>query len=104
MSEESSVRGRVGDASHAERIAMHLERAQLAEYVQLLNSPRKLIVSNLIAGTARGVGIAIGVTIFSATIVYILKQLGALDLPIIGHYIADLVEYVQAHMEGGFYY
>ncbi|WP_309122907.1 DUF5665 domain-containing protein [Paenibacillus sp.] len=88
-----------------ERIANHLERVQLAEYVQLLNSPRKLIVSNLIAGTARGVGIAIGVTIFSATIVYVLRQIGALDLPIIGHYIADLVESVQAHMSGGgFYY
>lgn len=90
--------------SYAEKVAIHLERAQLAEYVQLLNSPRKLIVSNLIAGTARGVGIAIGLTVFSASIVYILKQLGALDLPIIGHYIADLVESVQAQMEGGFYY
>ncbi|HZG78439.1 MAG TPA: DUF5665 domain-containing protein [Paenibacillus sp.] len=91
--------------NQVERIANHLERAQLAEYVQLLNSPRRLIVSNLIAGAARGVGIAIGVTIFSATIVYVLRQIGALDLPIIGHYIADLVESVQAHMSGGgFYY
>jgi len=87
-------------------IANHLERAQLAEYVQLLNSPRKLIMTNLLAGVARGVGIAIGVTIFSATIVYVLRQIGALDLPIIGHYIADLVETVQAHMAegGGLYY
>mgnify|MGYP007019859122 CR=1 FL=1 len=91
-------------AGHLERIAAMLERAQIAEYVQLLNSPRRLIVANLIAGAARGVGIAVGVTVFSATIVYILKQIGALDLPIIGHYIAELVESVQAHMEGGFYY
>ncbi|HZG55167.1 DUF5665 domain-containing protein [Paenibacillus sp.] len=92
--------------SNLERIANHLERAQLAEYVQLLNSPRKLIMTNLLAGAARGVGIAIGVTVFSATIVYVLRQIGALDLPIIGHYIADLVESVQAHMQGGggFYY
>jgi len=91
--------------SQVEAIANHLERAQLAEYVQLLNSPRRLIIQNLIAGTARGVGIAIGVTVFSATIVYVLRQIGALDLPIIGHYIADLVESVQAHMStGGMYY
>lgn len=88
-----------------DRIAKHLERAQLADYVQLLNSPRKLIARNLIAGTARGVGIAIGFTLFSGTIVYILRQLGALDLPIIGHYIAELVEAVQSQMrvDGGLY-
>jgi hypothetical protein len=86
------------------RIADHLERAQLAEYVQLLNSPRKLIVSNIIAGTARGVGIALGFTIFSATIVYVLRQLGALDLPIIGHYIAELVEAVQSQYDGAPFY
>jgi hypothetical protein len=87
--------------SQVDTIANHLERAQLAEYVQLLNSPRKLIMRNLLAGTARGVGIAIGFSIFSATIVYVLRQVGALDLPIIGHYIADLVEAVQANLGGG---
>jgi hypothetical protein len=80
-------------------VAERLERAQIAEYVQLMNSPRKLIIHNLLAGTARGVGIAIGFTIFSATILYVLRQLGALNLPIIGHYIADLVESVQFHMQ-----
>ncbi len=80
-------------------VAERLERAQIAEYVQLMNSPRKLIMHNLLAGTARGVGIAIGFTIFSATILYVLRQLGALNLPIIGHYIADLVESVQFHMQ-----
>jgi hypothetical protein len=79
-------------------MAERLERAQIAEYVQLMNSPRKLIMHNLLAGTARGVGIAIGFTLFSATIVYALRQLGALNLPIIGHYIAELVESVQIHM------
>jgi hypothetical protein len=82
-----------------DRVAERLERAQIAEYVQLMNSPRKLIMHNLLAGTARGVGIAIGFTIFSATILYVLRQLGALNLPIIGHYIADLVESVQFHMQ-----
>lgn len=84
-----------------ERIANHLERAQIADYVQLLNSPRRLVFTNLLSGISRGVGIAIGFTIFSATIVYVLRQLGALDLPIIGHYIAELVESVQMNMDGG---
>jgi hypothetical protein len=81
-------------------MAKNMERTQIADYVQLLNSPKRLILLNILAGTARGVGIAIGFTLFTATIVYILKALGALDLPIIGDYIADIVRIVQAQLDG----
>ncbi|WP_243735206.1 DUF5665 domain-containing protein [Paenibacillus turpanensis] len=77
------------------KVAEDMERTQIADYVQLLNSPRKLVFTNLLAGTARGVGIAIGFTIFTGTIVYLLNLLGALNLPIIGDYIAELVKHVQ---------
>ena len=43
-------------------IAQQLEKARIAEYTQLLNRPWKLIWTNLLAGSARGVGIAIGFT------------------------------------------
>ncbi len=49
-------------------LARDVERIQISDYVNLLNSPRKLIVSNVIAGIARGVGFAIGFTIFTTTI------------------------------------
>jgi hypothetical protein len=81
-------------------IAANMEKTQIADYVQLMNSPRKLIIKNVLAGVARGVGIAIGFTIFTTTILYILRKLGALNLPIIGDYIADIVRIVQAQLEG----
>ncbi|WP_407946378.1 DUF5665 domain-containing protein [Paenibacillus alkaliterrae] len=81
-------------------IAADMERTQIAEYVDLLNRPRTLIWRNLLAGTARGVGIAIGFTFFAATILYVLRILGALNLPIIGDYIADIVRIVQIQLEG----
>lgn len=85
------------------KIALDLEKAQVADYVQLLNSPRKLFWSNLWAGSARGVGIAIGFTVFTTTILYALRALGALNLPIIGDYIADIVRVVQTQLEGRTY-
>lgn len=81
-------------------VARKLEHTHIADYIQLLNSPKRLILLNLISGLARGVGIAIGFTLVTATIVYILKALGALDLPIIGDYIADIVRIVQAQLDG----
>ena len=80
-------------------IAHQLEKARIAEYAQLLTRPWKLIWTNLLAGLARGVGIAIGFTFFAATIIYFLQALGALNLPIIGDYIADIVRIVQRQLE-----
>lgn len=80
-------------------IAEQLEKARIAEYTQLLNRPWKLIWTNLLAGSARGVGIAIGFTFFAAIIIYVLQALGALNLPIIGDYIADIVRIVQRQLE-----
>jgi hypothetical protein len=86
-----------------QHIATEMERTHIAEYVDLLNRPRSLIWRNLLAGTARGVGIAIGFTFFAATILYVLRILGALNLPIIGDYIADIVRIVQIQLEGKTY-
>ncbi len=81
-------------------IGKKMEMGEIAQYVQLLNSPRRLILINIFSGIARGVGIAIGVTIFSTTIVYFLQKLGALNLPIIGNFIAELVKIVQTRLDG----
>ncbi|MCR2803681.1 DUF5665 domain-containing protein [Paenibacillus soyae] len=86
-----------------QHIASEMERTHIAEYVDLLNKPFSLIWRNLLAGTARGVGIAIGFTFFAATILYVLRILGALNLPIIGDYIADIVRIVQIQLEGKTY-
>lgn len=55
----------------------------------------EIIKRNLIAGIFRGVGIGIGVTIVSAILVIILKKVVTLNIPVIGEYIADIVEIVE---------
>ncbi|WP_425313179.1 DUF5665 domain-containing protein [Paenibacillus mangrovi] len=81
------------------QIADQLEKSRIADYTQLLHKPWRIIWLNMLAGTAKGVGIAIGFTFFAATIIYFLQILGALNLPIIGDYIADIVRIVQRQLE-----
>lgn len=81
-------------------IAANMERTQIADYVQLMNRPRRLLWINFLTGISRGVGIALGFTVFASTILYLLKALGALNLPIIGDYIADIIKHVQYQLEG----
>ncbi|WP_372238233.1 DUF5665 domain-containing protein [Paenibacillus sp. FSL R7-0273] len=80
-------------------LAQQMEKARIAEYTELLHSPFRLIWLNILSGTARGLGIALGFTFFAATIIYVLQVLGALNLPIIGDYIADIVRIVQHQLE-----
>jgi hypothetical protein len=82
-----------------EKMAVEMEKAHLAEYVQLALHPWALIWRNLVYGTVRGVGIALGFTFFAATIVYVLQHLGRLNLPIVGDFIADIVRIVQRQLQ-----
>ena len=79
-------------------LAFNMEKMKLAEYVDLLENPYKLLYINFISGIARGLGIAVGFAILGAVIVLILQRLAVLNLPVIGDFIADLVKIVQAQL------
>ena len=76
-------------------LAVKMEKMKLAEYVQLLDRPGRLLYINFIAGLGRGVGIAVGFTILGAIVLYFLKYLVMLNLPWIGGFIAEIVRMVQ---------
>ena len=67
----------------------------LLDIAQLLGNRKRLLITNLIAGITRGVGIGIGVTIITALLIMILRKIVTLNIPVIGDYIADIVEIVQ---------
>jgi len=67
----------------------------LLDIAQLLGNRKRLLITNLIAGITRGVGIGIGVTIITALLIMVLRKIVTLNIPVIGDYIADIVEIVQ---------
>ena len=72
-----------------------LERSNIIELSYIVGSKKEILKRNLLAGIARGVGIGIGVTVVTAIIIYLLRRLIMLNIPIIGDYIADIVEIVE---------
>jgi len=78
-----------------EQLAAYMEKIKLAEYIDLLHNPKRLIWVNFIAGISRGFGIAIGFTLLGAIAFIVLQRLVGLDLPLIGDFIAELLKYVQ---------
>lgn len=79
-------------------LAFNMEKMKLAEYVDLLGKPYKLLYINFISGIARGFGMAIGFAILGAILVLMLQKLVTLNLPLIGDFIAELVKIVQMQL------
>lgn len=78
-----------------DRLAVDLEKMKIAEYVNLLNNPRRLLFLNFLAGLARGIGIAVGFTLLGAIFIYTLQKLIMLKLPLISEFIAEILRMTQ---------
>ena len=79
-----------------EKLNNSLENARIVELIELLESKRKIYIRNLLAGISRGLGFSIGFYLITAILIYILQYIVKLNIPIIGKYISDIVEIVQA--------
>ncbi len=77
------------------KMSDHFERARLADYVDLMQKPGRMLFLNFISGIAKGFGFAVGFTILGAILIYILQKVLILNLPIISDIIAEMVKLVQ---------
>jgi hypothetical protein len=80
------------------RLLQEIDKFNIAEYMELLNSPRRFFWVNFLGGLGRGLGAALGATIFAAVAIYVLQRIVVLNLPLIGDFIAEIVRIVQSRM------
>lgn len=81
--------------SQLQKLISHMESLRIADYMELLENPLRLIMTNFIAGLARGLGIALGATLIFALMLEFLRRIIMLNIPGIGGFIADLVHIVE---------
>ena len=74
-----------------------LERVGLQEYVAYLGKPRRMLVQNLLAGMARGVGMAVGFTLLGALIIVIAQRLAQGNIPWLAGLFAEIIEAVERY-------
>ena len=73
-------------------LSLMLEKLKLADYLKHLGNIKRMMWVNFLGGVARGLGVAVGFTILGAFVLYLLQQSFLNNLPIIGEFIADIVE------------
>ena len=72
-----------------------LTKSKVIDLAELLGNKKQLIIRNITSGIAKGIGIGIGVTVITAILILILQKIVTLNIPIIGEYIADIVDIVE---------
>ncbi len=81
-----------------ENISENIQKINIAEYIEMVRSPRRMIYINFISGLARGLGVAVGATILGGLVLMILFRLAELNIPLIGFFIAKIVKIVQTYL------
>ena len=72
-----------------------MTKSKFLDLVELLGNRKELFFRNIWTGIVKGIGIGIGVTIITAMIVIILQKIVTWNIPVIGEYIADIVDIVE---------
>lgn len=78
-----------------QRLADRLEAMRIADYLELLEKPRKLIAANFLAGIARGLGFALGTTIVFAIVVEVLRRIILINIPLLSDYLVEIIHMIE---------
>lgn len=85
------------------RLAEVMERSRIMANLDMILDRRKLLWNNFLAGLARGLGFGVGLTVLAAIVIYflviLLKSIVAMNIPLIGTYLADLVNFIQEQIQ-----
>ena len=73
------------------------EAAGVVDFLEYLQSGKRLMWINFKAGIAKGLGITLGMTVVLGILIWVLTLL--VDLPIVGEYFQDAKQYVTEYAE-----
>lgn len=78
-----------------EELTRYMEKTRIAEYVEYINHPGKLLWTNFLIGIARGLGGTIGLALVLGILLFIGQKIILLNLPYISDSIADFIIMIQ---------
>lgn len=81
-----------------EELSERIQSINVAEYIELVRSPWRMMLVNFISGLARGLGIAIGATVLGAIFLIILFNLAQSNIPVIAEFVAKIVKIVETYL------
>lgn len=81
--------------SRLDQIADALERSEFKDILENYANPKKRIMTNLVAGISRGLGLSLGTFMVLGLLGYIASLF--IDVPVIGEYLGEIKKYIDAN-------
>ena len=79
-----------------DELLFNMERSRFKEYVEYMHDRKRMLKNAFLFGIARGLGSAIGFTLLGALLFYLLRLVAESSIPILGDFIARIVEIVES--------
>ena len=76
-------------------------RAHMLEYIELVNSPKKLFWLNFLSGLAKGLGLTIGTAIVLALLFKLAQHIISLNIPYITVWVSEWIGQVSDLLHAG---
>lgn len=83
--------------SPEKELAKVLEAADVVDFIEYLQSGKRIMWLNFKAGIAKGLGVTLGMTVVVGIIVWVLTML--VDLPLVGEYFEEAQSYLTEYAE-----
>ena len=84
-------------SSPDKEIVKVFEAAGVVEYLEYLQSGKRLMWVNFKAGVAKGLGLTVGMSVVLALFIWVLTML--VNLPVLGQYFAEAKTYITEYAE-----
>jgi hypothetical protein len=97
MAEEKKNSQETPNATDNQEILKKIDFIGVGDLIAFLKNPTKVFLLNFLAGIGRGLGFAIGFTILAAIVILLLRR--AASVPVLGNYIAKILEFVEAQRQ-----
>ncbi|MFF2019847.1 DUF5665 domain-containing protein [Paenibacillus sp. NPDC058177] len=78
-----------------DQIANSLEKSEFKDILENYSNPKKRIVTNLMAGISRGLGLSLGTFIILGLLGYVASLF--INVPVIGEYLGEIKNYIDAN-------
>lgn len=78
-----------------DKLNKSMEQNNIQDLITTMGSTKKILFKNFTSGIVRGIGISIGFSLFSAIVIYLLRKIIMLNIPVISEYIGDIIDIVE---------
>lgn len=98
MKRKSTISEAVQAKEALEKAVRRIEKTGLKDFTEYLQSPWKMIASNFVAGTFRGLGFFLGASLVLAVFAFVVTKI-LVDIPIVGEFFSSLLSFLQENAQ-----